>query len=327
MKENPEYIFLYRIAQQYYLEGRSQGYIAKQENISRPHVSRLLNKARQMGIVSISVELPESLKLREIAERLQRQLGLQEVILVSTPAEAGTDTRLVSEAIAHTAAEALPRILAKSHFVGVGWGYTIYQTALLQARQEFPGKMTFIPLVGISDENNPYLQSNVIVDRFAEKFQAKSYYTSVPAYLKRGSPRMSIEEDRYSRLKQQWEKLDAAIVGLGPRFSRGDFLISEASEEYKRLIASSQTVGDILANFFYKDGSVLDSSGFYEQVSLPLARLKGIRNVVCLAGGAAKVPALVTAARQGYIKTLITDSQTAEAMLAACEAENGTKNG
>ena len=102
---------------------------------------------------------------------------------------------------------------------------------------------------------------------------------------------------------------------MGPKYLKGEFLISEASEEYKRLIASSDVVGDILANFFFEDGSVLDSSAYYEQISLPLERLKTIPNVICLAGGTAKVPGLITAARQGYIKTLVTDQHTARAMI------------
>ena len=249
---------------------------AKQEHLPAACL-RLLNKARQMGIVSISVELPEASSSVRSQSACSANWSCWRLSSSAPPRKPVLTPVWFRSHRSHSGGSPAPHP-GQIPLCGHRLGYTIYQTALLQARQEFPGKMTFIPLVGISDENNPYLQSNVIVDRFAEKFQAKSYYTSVPAYLKRGGPRMSIEEDRYSRLKQQWEKLDAAIVGLGPRFSRGDFLISEASEEYKRLIASSQTVGDILANFFYKDGSVLDSSGFYEQVSLPLARLKGIRN-------------------------------------------------
>ncbi|MGI6250082.1 MAG: sugar-binding transcriptional regulator [Anaerolineaceae bacterium] len=315
MKEKPDYELLYRIAQRYYIEGCSQQMIAMQENISRPHVSRLLTKARQFGIVTIRVEMPQSVEIRNLADQLQLSLNLRDVVLVEVPEAQAQDSRKVSECIARMAGQRLLELLGNSRNVGIGWGYTIYQTALLHPKLSTKMPLTFIPLVGISDENNPYLQSNVIVDRFAEKFNARSYYTSVPAFYQRDARKMPIEQDRYERLKQRWKNLDAAVVGLGPKFSDGDFLISEVSEEYKQLIANSQAVGDILASFFYEDGSILESSAYYEQISLPLEKLKSIPVVICMAGGDTKVRGLVSAARHGYYKTLITDQRTAQLML------------
>lgn len=315
MKDNPDFVLLHRIAYRYYVEGCSQQAISLQENISRPHVSRLLSKARQCGIVKIKVEFPQSIEFQNLSEELEKLLNLQKVVLVAVPEEQKNEPVRISELIGEAAGKRMQELLGNAKNIGIGWGCTIYHTALSQPKVNSNGALTFVPLVGISDKNNQYFQSNVVVDRFAEKFNAKSYYTSVPVYNQNNSLKLPIEQDRYDRLKAHWEKLDAVLIGLGPKYLKGEFLISEASEEYKRLIASSDVVGDILANFFFEDGSVLDSSAYYEQISLPLERLKTIPNVICLAGGTAKVPGLITAARQGYIKTLVTDQHTARAMI------------
>ena len=60
MSDNCDYAQLYRIAKRYYIDNFSQAKIAVEESISRPHVSRLLAKARELGIVRISVQMPFS---------------------------------------------------------------------------------------------------------------------------------------------------------------------------------------------------------------------------------------------------------------------------
>ncbi len=315
MKDRTDYVSLYRIAKAYYLENQSQLHIAREENISRPHVSRLLSKARQLGIVTIKVEMPNQMQVGKLQDQIQQLFGLEKVLLANVSNEDPGNPKKIARAIATLAAENLLDLLGDARQVGVGWGYTIYKTSLMLPKGNLDESVTFIPLVGMSDESNPSLQNNVIIDRFAEKLNALSYYTSLPAFYERHSTKGRVERDRYSRLRQRWEKLDAAVVGLGPRFSSGEFLIREVSEEYKQLIADSAVVGDILASFFFEDGTVLDSHEYYEQVSLPLTRLKEIRNVICLAGGKEKVPGLIAAARNGYFKTLVTDVNTAQLII------------
>jgi len=315
MKDIPDYVLLHRIAYRYYIEGCSQQLISRQENISRPHVSRLLSRARQLGIVKIKVDFPQSLEFQNLSEQLERLLDLQEVILVAVPDEYKNIPVKVSEMIGEVAGQRISGLLGNAKNIGVGWGCTIYHTALKLPKINADGARTFIPLVGISDESNKYFQSNVIVDRFAEKFSAQSFYTSVPVFNQSDFHKQPVEKNRYDRLMSHWENLDAVVIGLGPKYTEGEFLISEASEEYKQLIATSDVVGDILARFFYEDGTVLDSSAYYEQISLPLERLKAIPTVICLAGGEAKVPGLIAAARQGYFKTLLTDQYTARSMI------------
>jgi DNA-binding transcriptional regulator LsrR (DeoR family) len=206
-------------------------------------------------------------------------------------------------------------MLADSQTIGVGWGWTIYQSSLYLKKAKKGSSLTFVPLVGISGETNPYLQNNVIVDRFAEKFVASSYYTSVPVFRNNSDIIPQLEKDRYARLKNQWEKMDTAIVGLGAPFSSGDFIISEASNEYKELITRSAVVGDILAHFFYPNGDILDSSEYYDQISFSLTELSKLPKVICPAGGKGKISGIITASKYKYIKSLITDSCTARAVL------------
>jgi DNA-binding transcriptional regulator LsrR (DeoR family) len=314
MSDRYDYPMLYRIAKSYYVDNLSQEQIAKCESISRPHVSRILAKARASGVVKFQVQIPKQDDTQEFAKLLCERLELLDVRLACVPPQSSYEQRNLSRGIATVAAASLPELISDSTNVGVGWGYTIYETSVLLDQCVTDQPLNFFPLVGSFGENNPYLQINVIANRFAEKFNAKSYYTIMPA-IRDNEKLARIEKKSYMRLKQQWENLDTAIIGLGPSPNSGTPLLAEASEEYHQVLNDSDTVGDILANFFYKDGHVLDTSKHYFQVSLNLDDLKKIDKVICLAGGSAKAKGIIAAARNRYFNVLVTDTNTAQQML------------
>ena len=313
MKNDTDYVLLYRIAHAYYCQGQTQDQIAKQENISRPHVSRLLTKARECGIVNIQVDFPEHVKLHLLGSQLCEALNLRQVLLSPMPQNA--QPRSISQAIARTAAGALPELLRDSSTVGVGWGYTVYKTAELLPYSAVGKGKSFVPLVGITGEDNPYLQINVIVNHFAEKCSGKSKFTSVPAIRESNTHMDGIALNDYMRLQHQWEQLDAAIIGLGDSPGKGFTFLSDGSQEYHKVVEYSGTAGDILAHFFYPDGSLLDTSAYYHQTSLLPTSLRNLETVICIAGGPQKVAGLLAAAQNKFYNILITDPETAQAML------------
>ncbi len=316
MSEHNDYQQLYRIAKGYYLDNLSQEQIAKRESISRPHVSRMLAKARECGVVSIQVQMPDFAEIRQLAEEVRNSLGLREVCLACVPPQSGNIGRELSMGIATIAAAEMPRLLSGANNVGIGWGYTLYQTSVLMEQRSVGMPKYFVPLVGLSGENAPYLQINVIANRFAEKCDAESFFTIMPLIRDSKERQGRIEKESCMRLKRQWDKLDTAVIGLGPKPEKGALLVAEASAEYNERLISSGTVGDILANFFYEDGSLFDTSKYYLQISMELEVLKHLNTVICVAGGSNKVEGLIAAARSRYYNILVSDTNTARLILA-----------
>jgi DNA-binding transcriptional regulator LsrR (DeoR family) len=315
---------LYRIARSYYIDGLTQEEIAARESISRPHVSRLLAKARDCGIVTVDVTMPTSPKSIELENYLKKSLGLIEVKLACVPQHVVHSSQATSLAIATLAAIEVPKMLTDVKTLGIGWGYTIYQTSVLIDTALNRPDMKIVPLVGLAGIYTPYLQINVIVNRFAEKWRATSIYTLMPVLHEYRFQMGSVEKLNYQLLRDQWNKLDCAIVGLGAVPREDTLLLPEAPRDYNESLMKSDTVGDILANFFYADGTVFDSSNYHFQVSLPLEALKRVDQVICLAGGVNKVDGLVAAARNGFYNVLFTDVNTATLMKNKIEREGDT---
>jgi len=73
-------------------------------------------------------------------------------------------------------------------------------------------------------------------------------------------------------------------------------------------------VGDICARFFNEKGTqVLPNLGV---IGINLDQIKAVPQVIAIAGGMEKTKAILGALNGGYVNTLITDSATAQAVLA-----------
>lgn len=300
---------LYRIADSYYRRGRTQEEISRKENISRSQVSRLLDKARDLGIVRIEVNLPEDLEAEPLKGFLKQHLKLEKLILV--PAEKDWDDHMTADAIARTAAAQLPRLLKGSMVVGAGWGETMYRTAAALKHHPIGGDPLVVPLIGTSGSNNPYLQINTIIDRLSDNLGGDSFFANLPAFREKNVPFTAYENKRLNMLHEYWNHVDTAVFGLGSRDSGKGSFDEEVSPASQQRIWETDVVGDVLAQFFFEDGSFLPKDGSYHTNAFPVERLKSLPRSICLAGGPQKTDALLAGARSGFFKTLITDTRTA----------------
>lgn len=75
---------LVEIAHMYYDDQLTQQQIARQLNMSRSLVSKLLNKARNEGIVEITIKDRKLYPYRMLENQIEQVFGLQDVVLINT---------------------------------------------------------------------------------------------------------------------------------------------------------------------------------------------------------------------------------------------------
>jgi DNA-binding transcriptional regulator LsrR (DeoR family) len=106
------------------------------------------------------------------------------------------------------------------------------------------------------------------------------------------------------------------VVGIGHvEFQKisSMFFADHISPHALSRLESKGAVGDICARFFDIIGTyVFPELGV---IGINLEQLKAIPEVIAVAGGMEKVRAVLGALRGGYVKTLITDTETAQAVL------------
>ncbi len=300
---------LYRIAKSYYVDGKTQEEIAKEESFSRPKISRLLSQARDCGMITFEIHEPVVEERSSLEIELCNKLNLKSVRLIDNI----TDN--VSKDIARGAGQVLPYFLNGSNNVGVGWGYTVYQTAKLMPNYLISQNYRFIPLMGSSGSEKVYGQINVISYLFAEKTNSRSVFTTLPTLQDVDRNTESIENNAVRQIRRQWESIDTAIIGMGAKPEALEDLVYEVPESYFRFLRDNDVIGDVLTHFFLRDGSMLDTSAFYTQISYDLEDLKKLNKVICIAGGQKKVDGLIMAAKNNLYNILITDRITARSIL------------
>src|SRR5579875_1067762 len=127
--------FLRKIAYMYYEDGHSQETIAEMEYCSRQTVSKALQKAKERGIVRISI-VPDVRTgyLRNLSREVRVQLDLEDIVLVAgqnmNMIAAGDLIDDVAMEISNAAAEYLDQMLTDADILAISGGTTFMRSLI-----------------------------------------------------------------------------------------------------------------------------------------------------------------------------------------------------
>lgn len=305
---------LVTVADLYYLQDRTQAEIARALRISRPHVSRLLKRARETGIVTISVRPPFGLST-ELAEELGKLFPLRDVRVVSA---GGAPLPRAAEA----AASYLASRIQRESVVGVSWGRTVRMIADV-VPSDPRRSVEVVPLVGGMGPVGDEIHANEIARRLASRLGGKYYVLNAPALTERANARAMLVRDATVRgILERARKADVAVVGIGGMVASSTLVrVGYLKPDHLRRLRASGAVGDICSRFFGKDGAPCQSPLTDRVVGIELNDLRQLPWVVGAAVGTEKAPAILGALRGGYINVLVTDETTARAVLRLARAQ------
>jgi deoxyribonucleoside regulator len=311
------------VARMYYQQGLKQEEIAKRVKISRASVSLILAEARRSGIVEITIRNPLE-DNGELSRTLSREFSLRRCIVVPTSIR---ETDILIELTASRAAEVFDEEAKSGDTVGIAWGRTCYAfMSNYQSRGYLQG-MHVIPLIGGSNRTMKRYQLNEMVRLFAEKLNGTPSFIHAPAL-----PTSAADYELYmgsSSLKQMlemWKKIDVAVVSVGEPPVSQEFDGSKIIVNRKKLTAPSRLpVGDVCARYFDIAGHFVEDEEYKRIIGIPVESLRAIKKIICVAGGIEKAYSLLGALKAGLITILVTDEQTATAVMEAKrEDESGT---
>ncbi|MEN3186601.1 MAG: sugar-binding domain-containing protein, partial [Atribacterota bacterium] len=216
----------------------------------------------------------------------------------------------------------LESVLQKDDVVGVGWGRTVYETLRAFCR-EVP--LMVVSLVGATGQTGFDFQVNEIAYQFAKKVggQFVPFYTPVLVDSEEIARALSWDQS-VRRVMEFWEKLDVAIVGAGdPRLGNvpvPQFFFSDPASA--RILAKREVVGDLLCHFLERNGALSDPVFDRRVMSISLSGLKKVPCVLGVIGSIEKKHILRAVLQGRYINILVTDAETARAVLEK-EGERG----
>lgn len=318
MSHREELNLMLRAACLYYEDGLTQREVARELGVSRPKVSRLLSQAREEGIVQINILDPFA-EHSALEEELVAAFGLRQAVVA---AYAGVEVEALYRRIGFAAAEFLAHTLADGQWVGIGWGRTLHAAVTaLDVRRE--ARIQVIPLIGGMGQVAPSFQVNELARRLAEAFGGTWQALYAPAFVEERVAREALVRlSDVQLVLQTWSKLDWALVGIGNiEFQRQSsmFFADYIHGPALQCLEAADAAGDLCGRFFDQKGKPCGPEEGV--VGISLEQLHALDGVIGVAGGMAKVPAILGALRGGYLNVLITDEATAQAILARHRAE------
>src|ERR1700742_5204601 len=128
-----EVVLAARAARQYYLEGLSKVDIADRLGISRFRVARLLDAARESGMVRIEIGLPGGNLDAGLSAELCSVFGLRHAFVFNLPDD---DVPALRQRLGEAAGQALMDIIAPDDVLGMAWARAL--SGLTAALTRFP---------------------------------------------------------------------------------------------------------------------------------------------------------------------------------------------
>ena len=311
-KSAPDPYLLGKVSALYYLRHHTQQEIATRLRVSRPTVSRLLQEARDLGYVQITVASPPGLHL-DLETRVEDLYGLDAVHVVE--GGAGQPAEVLRRQLGTAAAKYLARSVRPGETIGLAWGTTL--SAMVDAMVPMATANTRVVQIlgGVGAPDAPEYGAE-LVRRLARQLEAQAVLLPAPGIVATSAVRDVLSKDKHVRAAlDELDSLDTVFVGLGSLASNsvlndGHTLSRQARKE----LQARRAVGDIALRFFDERGAPVLTGLDDRMLGITTEQLRKVERVVAVAGGTAKFDAIAAALRANIVDVLITDRVTAEAL-------------
>ena len=293
------------IAKLYYKEGKTQEQIAKKLEISRPLVSSLLTRARDLDIVQIEIKSPFSTN-EELLLQLKERYRLNGGIIIPNI----KDDYIKNKMIVERGGELLLTALSESRHIGIGWGVALDEIISSMSEFNLPAAKRFIcPLMGNLNSSSRAYHPNELARRLSLKCDATPLYLNAPVFpLNLQEQTLYSNTENFRAIQNEWENLDLIVMALSSYPS-----VPDLASAY-RLSGTShmgKIVGEMLSYYYCDDGKVVMGENDYS-IRLHLEQLRKVKTVIAVCQPNIQPITVKGALMSGFINYIILDEGVAE---------------
>lgn len=312
---NDRYEDMYEAARRHFIVGDTMEVIARDMGVSRSTVSRLLTRAREDGIVRVTLAEPRGSQSR-IAHEITEGFGIR-VHLVEPGAGASPGARFT--AVAMRAGEILNTVMTDGMRLGIAWGVTVGQVA----RHLVPVPLSNVRIVQMNggahaqDAGLPYV--GAILQTFADAYGARVVPFPVPTFFDFEETKKALWQERsVQRVLAEIGRLDVALFGVGCLHGRvPSHVYASGYLEADQLLAvrNQGAVGDVCTVFLREDGTY-SGIDLNQRASGPNpAVLQSVPRRICVVGDPSRAHAVLGALRARVATDLVCDEATARGVV------------
>ncbi|MDZ4044493.1 MAG: sugar-binding domain-containing protein [Rhodoglobus sp.] len=299
---------LVAVARRFYLEDRSKVEIADEFGYSRFKVARMLEQARALGVVTITLH-DQGTVIPELAHRLVTELGLREAVVV----ESDGSEAVARQHVAAAAADLLSQTLRDGEILGISWGRTL--SAMTETLPSLPS-VSVVQLTGTVGSN--FEQSPVeIVRKVALNSGGSAHPIFAPMVVDNAATAAALrQQPDVAQAMRMFDDVTTAVLALGSWDPVESQLAEAVPDAQRRELLERGVVAEVAATLIARDGSLVAPDFADQCLAVTADQLRTIPRVLLVAAGDRKATAARAVVRAGLLTGIVTDRVLAEALLA-----------
>lgn len=303
-----------RAAQLYYYDNLTQGAIADRLNCTRWTVGRLLEEARESGIVTISVNHPRA-RIPKLEKSLVDAFGLSDAIVVKRQSTDEGALHLVASMAADyvTALRPVPRSM------GIAWGRTLTAVARAMPESWTYGLDVYQTYGGLTRSNDDVVADSIGL--MARRGRGVGHMLPAPAIVsdvelgRRLRHEKSVADTLAEAPRADVLIFSPGVLEVGSVLVRSGFL----TERGLRRLQEMGAVTDIFSRFLDCEGNPVSQELEERTIAIPLDTVRKAKMSIAVASGTKKAVPLAVALRSGLASVAIVDEELAQVVLSQRE--------
>lgn len=291
--------------------------IAKLLGISRVTLGRLLDEAHAEDMVKIEIVDTKNIKhLLEMEDALKTRFNLQDVKVVGCRPD---ELENVNLKLAAEGAKYFELLIRSGMRLGITWGRTLRSLINNLTPNSSITDLEVYTLIG-GAFSEPDFQPNILAQELIQLYSGRTYILNAPYMCNSELLCSEIKkEPQIQQILESAKNLDLTLVGIGeePTPESGAASYYHFDSDVVDSLISTGAVGDICGNFFDINGNLCNSIIRDKVVSIDIRELKHNGKVIGIGGGPKKIRSVIGALNGHYLDVLITDQNTAKAIIEA----------
>ncbi len=313
MKKEDKSVFMAMIVKLYYIDHKGQVEIAKMLNISQAKVSRLLAEARQCGMVQVQVGHYEP-RNKDLEQEITKALGIRDVTVIRSWNKQSQEVHYKN--IGYFAAPFVAQMIKPESTICISAGRHIAHLVSEFPQEEIRGT-SVIQTMGSVGHSLNYYDAAELGRKLSSRIRGSFYQLQAPAIATSPTERdLFMKHPLIESVLKRMNKVDVAIVGIGTPKDSVFIEKKVIKGEDVKTLEAQQVIGEICGRFYDINGTAKNTKYSECVIGITLEQLRKIPQVVGITSGAHRAAAIRGAIAGNIIKALVTDEETAEALLA-----------
>jgi DNA-binding transcriptional regulator LsrR (DeoR family) len=302
-------VLMASLARGHFIRGKSKIELAEEFGLSRFKVARLIDEARDSGLVRIEIRHHGEIDV-DLSARLGERFGLTHSIVVDTPED---DAASLRDHLGRAAAELLSEVITAEDVLGLAWARAV--SAMVRSLRPLPGTAV-VQLTGALAIPDGLDTSVDVVRDAASSSGGTAHLFYAPFTVPDAATARALRlQPEVARAFDQLPLVTKAVAGIG-LWQPGQSTLYDASpeadrEELRRL----GVCADISGVFLDSDGEPVKTELAERMIGINHEQMRAIPELIAIPYGVAKAPAVLAALRSGLIGGLVTHTALAQQVL------------